>query len=280
MFRSHSLWGVVVILPAVMVASGCGMLDQKPSASVTGVSLQDVNLSDATLAFDVEVTNPYAVPLPLVDLDYALSGRGKRLISGEAPLTGTVGAQGSKTVQIPAKVVFREVLTALSDFRPGSVLPYTAEMGLSVDTPVLGSLRLPLRREGELPVPTAPGVKLTRIQWDKLTLSEASGVVELAVTNRNQFAMDLRKLTTQLKLAGTQVADTGIEKSLSLAGSGDSGTLRIPISFSAAKVGLGLFRMLTGSQAGYSLTGQMDVDTPYAPMSIPISSTGTVPFSR
>jgi LEA14-like dessication related protein len=280
MFRSHSLWGALVVLPVVVVASGCGMLDQKPSARVTGVSLQDVNLSDATLAFDVEVTNPYAVALPLVDLDYALSGRGERLISGQAPLTGTVPAQGSRTVQIPAKVVFREVLTALSDFRPGSVLPYTAEMGLSVDTPVLGSLRLPLRREGELPVPTAPGIKLTRIQWDKLTLSEAAGVVELAVTNRNQFAMDLRKLTTQLKLAGTQVADTGIEKNLSLAGAGDSGTLRIPISFSAAKVGLGLFRMLTGSQAGYSLTGQMDVETPYAPMSIPISSTGTVPFSR
>jgi LEA14-like dessication related protein len=254
------------------------MLEQRPSARVVGATLEDVSLRDATLAFDVEVTNPYSLPLPLVDVDYALSGRGKPLVSGKAPLTGTIPAGQKRTFQVPAKVTFSEVLSALRDFRPGQVLPYTAEMGFSLDTPVLGALRLPVRKEGELPVPTAPDVRLQQIRWEKLTLRQAKGVVELALTNRNEFSMDLREMTSQLSLSGVEVGRLDVSKAVSLARSGGKGSLEIPISFSAAKVGLGLFRMLSGSGAQYDLTGSLDVATPYAPMRLPLSAKGTVPF--
>ncbi len=272
---------VAPVLLCLAVTSGCSLLEQKPTARIVGANLQDVSLQDATLAFDVEISNPYSVPLPLVDVDYSLAGRGKSLLTGKAPLTGTVPAGSSRRVQVPATVVFREVFSALSDFRPGGVLPYTAEMGFSVDAPVVGrTLRLPVRKEGELPIPTAPGIRVENIRWEQLDLREARGVVTLEVTNRNQFAMDLLNMAANLKLADVQVAQTTINKQLSLGASGDTGTLEIPISFSAAKVGLGIFRMLRGSGANYQLDGSIDVDTPYAPMSLPISAGGTAPFLR
>lgn len=42
----------------------------------------------------------------------------------------------------------------------GSKIPYSAELGLSVDTPALGLIRLPLKKEGELVLPTVSGTEI------------------------------------------------------------------------------------------------------------------------
>ena len=40
----------------------------------------------------MEIENPYSAPLPLVNLDYALSSRGTAFLSGKADVQGTVPA--------------------------------------------------------------------------------------------------------------------------------------------------------------------------------------------
>lgn len=45
-------------------------------------------------------------------------------------------------------------LRALKNVELGSKIPYKADVGLSVDTPALGMLRLPLKKEGEVVIPT------------------------------------------------------------------------------------------------------------------------------
>ena len=271
----------VSLVALLSLLGGCGLLEQKPTARIVGMSLQDVNLQDATVAFDVEVSNPYAVPLPMVNVDYALARQGgASFLTGEAPLQGTVPAGGSRRVTIPARVVYSQLLNVLQNVRPGQVLPYAAEMGLSLDAPAVGALRVPLRKEGNLPIPTAPGVEVTQVRWDRLDLSGATGMVELALTNRNEFPIDLAEMNIDLSLGGVQVAQAAVDKAVSFAASGGRGTVQIPISISAAKMGMGLLRTLTGQSAAYSLTGGMKVDTPYAPMTIPLSASGNTLFRR
>jgi hypothetical protein len=57
------------------------------------------------------------------------------------------------------------MLSALRGVRPGSKIPYNAELGLSVDAPGLGPIRLPLKKEGELVLPTISGTDIGDI-WD------------------------------------------------------------------------------------------------------------------
>ena len=63
------------LLAASLLAAlgGCAALDalnlQKPTARVAGVRLQDIDLSAVTMLFDVELENPYSVPLPLTNLE-------------------------------------------------------------------------------------------------------------------------------------------------------------------------------------------------------------------
>ncbi len=277
--------GLGLLLAAALgAAGGCSALDAlglaRPSARLAGVGLDDINLQDATLRFDVEVTNPYSVPLPLANVDYGLASRGKSFLSGEAPLQGTVPAMGKRTVALPARIVFGDLLAALEGVKLGSVVPYKADLGLSVDAPAAGTLRLPMSKEGSLPVPAPPKVAVEQITWDKLTLDSADGIVKLRVVNTNEWAAELAKMAYGLSLGGTEVARSSIARPVSFAAGGGEGVVEIPISLSPRKLGMAAFQVLTGGGAEYKLNGSMDLSTPFGPMSLPISRTGQTELKR
>ena len=124
-----------LLLGCVLVLPGCAFLQSllgprpTPTVSVTGVRITDFSLTDLTLAFDVSINNPYSVPLPLVNIDYALASQAQPFLQGQAPLQGTIPAGQSKTVTLPAKVVYLELLKVLQAVRPGAIIPYHAALG-------------------------------------------------------------------------------------------------------------------------------------------------------
>jgi len=271
--RTGSLGIAAVIVLAAL--AGCSA----PSARLAGVNMKDIGLQSVTVVFDVELTNPNASALPLADVDYELSSRGNSFFTGEAPLQGEVPAHGVKTLSLPAKITYAQLLTALADVKLGSVLPYKAELGLSVKVPILGKLRLPVSKEGNLPVPAAPGVELAGVKWDKLTLDNAGGVFTLRLTNRNQFPLELDTMSYSLVLGDMDVARSSLARPVALGASGGEGTMEIPLSFSPRKFGLAALGLLTGNR-GYSLTGEIVVKTPYGPMRLPFARTGNISLGR
>ena len=142
-----------VIIAALLLASSAGC-STKPTASITGMKLQDLSLTDVTMLFDVKVDNPYLVALPLGNLDYALASQGQQFLSGNSLIQGTIPASGSKTLPVPIKLNFLKLLGAVKGARPGASIPYTADMGLSLNVPIMGALRVPMSKEGNLDIPT------------------------------------------------------------------------------------------------------------------------------
>jgi len=139
---------------------------QKPKANLLGLRFDEITLTQATLLFDVEIENPYPVALPLTNLDYALSTNDNPLLSGKAKLASLIDAQSSKKVALPVTVSYLDIAKAFRDIRPGSQIPYKADLGMSVDTPALGTITLPMTKKGQLDVPTIP--KLNEINWEKI----------------------------------------------------------------------------------------------------------------
>jgi len=161
----------VTLACALLGVFGCETIQQalnvkKPSASLKGLSFEDITLKSATLLFDVEVENPYPVALPLLDMDYAVTSGANKLLSGKADIQTTVPANEKKVVSLPAKVSYVDLVKAFMGIRPGSQIPYKADVGLSVDAPALGQIRLPLKKTGQLAVPAIP--KVDEIDWKKL----------------------------------------------------------------------------------------------------------------
>ena len=261
---------------AVLAAlAGCSA----PSARLAGVSFTDIGLQSLTIVFDVELTNPNASALPLADVDYELSSRGNSFFTGEAPLQGEVPAHGTKTLSLPVKITYAQLLTALADVKLGSVLPYKAQLGLSVKVPIVGKLRLPVSKEGNLPVPAAPGVEMVSVKWDKLTIDNAGGVFTLRLTNRNQFPLELETMSYSLMLGKMDVARSSLARPVSLGANGGEGIMEVPLSFSPRKFGLAALGMLTGDR-GYNLAGEINVKTSYGPMRLPFTRAGNISLGR
>ena len=152
-----------------LICSGCETLQgfnfSKPTAQITGIQFGDASLNSAQLLFDVEINNPYAVSLPLTNLDYNLSSGAETFLKGDAKLQSSIPANSKKTVSLPVNVNYLELFKSLKNIKPGTIIPYKAGVGLSVDTPGLGPMTLPLKKEGNLSLPEVTGTDIMNI-WN------------------------------------------------------------------------------------------------------------------
>ncbi|MHC4991910.1 MAG: LEA/WHy family protein [Planctomycetota bacterium] len=269
---------LVLVVLATLGSGGC-QLGPRPTVDLVDARLASISLEEAALEFDLEVGNPYEVPLPLAGLEYRLRSRNAELVSGEAALDGTVPAAGSRVVTLPASVRFEDVLAAGATLRPGSVVPYEARIELVVEVPEVGTLRVPIEPEGQLPVPAAPVVSLGAFRLQKLALDETVAVLALRVTNANEFGGELKGLEYRLKIADTEIASARLDRSVSLE-PGRTADLDIPISFAPGQLGLSLYWVLGGASAEYELSGLLETTTDFGPMSLPFERRGTVSLTR
>lgn len=167
--------GVTVSLALLLAGgTGCAVVEElgmaKPAASLKDVNFLSATLDAASLAFDVEIENPYSVDLPLSDLDYSLASAGRKFLTGVAELQDSIPAKSSKVISIPVTVNFLDLLEALDDTSILSeAIPYNAELGIVVDTPLTKGLRLPMTREGTLAIPEVSrrliDEQLGRMEW-------------------------------------------------------------------------------------------------------------------
>lgn len=251
----------------------------KPTASIQGVRFADLSLNKADMLFDVKINNPYAVALPLSNLDYGLSTGGNAVISGKAKLTDSIPAKGSRTITLPVNLIFADLLKAAVNVKAGQVLPYEADLRLAVDAPGVGELALPMSKKGEVPVPAVPDIALQSVTYDSLSWTGASATLKIDVTNTNAFDIDLSKMGYDLKLAGQPIVSSVVNNAGSFK-PGQSRTLEIPISFSPAKLGTSALGMLKGSGASFELSGDMELGTKYGNLSLPYNQSGKTVFKR
>ncbi|MFW5870629.1 MAG: LEA type 2 family protein, partial [Candidatus Sumerlaeota bacterium] len=261
------------------LSTGCAQLSDalrsmSPKAEIVGLGLSGLDLEGATINVEVAVDNPGSVPLPISNIKYELLSEGKPFIDGDVPLDASVGPRGRRSLSIPVRVGFAQVLSVLKDVRLGSVVPYELNMGVGLDTPV-SPRRIPLRKKGEFPIPAIPKMRVAGLEWERMDLLGANGVARIEIENTNEFAINLRNMDYTLKLAGARVASSEIEKSLKLAASGGRGTLDIPFSVSPAAVGLAAFRALSGDDIKYELLGDLGIATPFGPLTMPLKYDGS-----
>ena len=269
----------------VALLAGCQSMQdmlggmQKPTARVMGVSIRGLSLENVVLLFDVEVQNPYAAALPLIDLGYSLTSDGTKFLEGTVTPTGSIPARGSQVLQVPATVPFSSLYSTLKGIKPGANVPYTADFRIGVNVPVLGKIDVPLSKSGDFPVPAVPQVELNSLAVGKLSLDQIKATAILQIKNTNEFPLDLTRLGISFALGGQEVGGTKLSNPVSLP-SGQAKTLEIPLSFSPRAVGIGLLNLLKGDQIAYKVSGAIDANTRYGPLSLPFSHVGNTAVTK
>ena len=277
-------FAAIALVGAVLIAGCQSMQDvlsnaPKPGAHVIGASIRGLSLQNIVLLFDIEIENPYAVALPLADLGYALTSNGKNFLEGSLKPTGTIPAHGKQVLQVPATVQFSSLASVLKGVKPGSVVPYTANFKIGVDTPVVGHVDLPLSKSGELPVPAVPRVEMGSFSIDKLGLDQIKATAKLQIHNNNEFALDLTKFGANFALAGVEIGAGKVAGPVSLPAGRDA-AIDIPLSISPRAVGLSLVNLLRGNQIAYNVSGTFDADSRFGPISLPFNHTGNTAVTK
>ena len=284
LIRPHTFLIRAAFVLAALLAGCQSMQDMlggvpKPTAHVIGVSIRGLSLENVVLLFDVEVQNPYSSGLPLIDLGYSLTSGGTKFLEGMVTPTGSIPARGSQVLQVPATVPFSSLYTTLKGIKPGANVPYTADFRIGVNVPVLGKIDVPLSKSGEFPVPAVPQVELSSLAVGKLSLDQMKSTAILQIKNTNQFPLDLTRLGVSFALGGQEVGGSKLSNPVSLP-SGQATKLEIPLSFSPRAVGIGLVNLLKGDQIAYKVSGSIDANTRYGPLSLPFSHIGNASVTR
>lgn len=144
------------------VLVGCENVEErmslrKPTAQMMGMRFQDADAYGATVVFDVQIENHYPEELPLMRFNYTVSSQGKRFMAGAQEVAVRIPVGTSQRVSLPARIDYPNMLRLLGGVRPGATIPYEAEVSLTINTPRLGWLTLPLGRSGEVTLPAASG---------------------------------------------------------------------------------------------------------------------------
>ena len=264
---------VIVILAATPLSAflgGCKTATdmaasvQKPSIKIVGTRIDSLASDSAGMVFDVQISNPYELPLPLTNVDYSFASRGTSFLSGVADVQGTIPVGESKTFAIPARIDFAPLLATVKGVRPGQVVPYQADLNLNVAAPVVGKISVPVKRAGDIPVPAVPEVLVQDVKWQDMGLTNASGVVKVKIKNTNEFSVELHKLGFNLGLGGKQIATGSMTKAIALK-PGDTATIDLPVSFSLVQAGLGAFTALSDKAEKYKISGIAQFGTPFGP---------------
>ncbi|XP_042501359.1 uncharacterized protein LOC122079168 [Macadamia integrifolia] len=245
----------------------------KPTADVTGIHIPLVNLEKAEIIVDVLVTNPNPVPIPLIDINYLIESDGRKLVSGLIPDAGTIHAHGSETVKIPVTLIYDDIKNTYDDIKPGSIIPYRIKVDLIVDVPVFGRLTLPREKTGEIPIPYKPDIDLEKIHFQRFSFEEAVAVLHLKLENKNDFDLGLNALDYEVWLSDVSIGGAELTKSTKIDKNGIS-HIDIPINFRPKDFGSALWDLIRGKGTGYSMKGNINVDTPFGAMKLPISKEG------
>ncbi|ERN10119.1 desiccation-related protein At2g46140 [Amborella trichopoda] len=245
----------------------------KPTADVSAIHIPSINMERADLIVDLLVTNPNPIPIPLVDINYVIESNGRKLLSGLIPDTGTIHAHGSEIVKVPLTLIYHDIKKTYGDIKPGSVIPYKIKVELMIDVPVMGRITLPMEKNGEIPIPYKPDIDLEKIQFGSFSFEETSATLHLKLENKNDFELGLNSLDYEVWLAGESIGGAKVSKSVKIDKNG-FGVVELPLTFRPKDFGSALWDMIRGRGTGYSMKGNIDVNTPFGPMNLPIGKEG------
>ncbi|MCG8051416.1 MAG: LEA type 2 family protein [Candidatus Thiodiazotropha endolucinida] len=281
----------ILLLFMILLFQGCSSLQQaeqlmngiQPTGEVKGVKLSGLDLRGIDLLFDVEVDNPNPVAISLDGLDYDLKLLNRSFLKGQQSMGMSLAADGKSQVKLPVRMEFERLLEHYSELSKRDDVPYQLDLGLGIDVPLLGRVRLPMSYQGRLPVPKLPDVRVSRIDVQRLSLQAIDLMLELEVENPNRFALMLQRLDYQFKLNGIDVGQGAAAQSLNIDKQG-KGWVRLPLSLDLQKAGGGLYSALMGGRGlSYELSGMLDAtgDSPLiGDIKIPLDRQGSFNLDR
>ncbi len=270
--------GAVVAALSLNACTTLQELIQRPTVKSVTMHVVSVDFETLKLRFDVGVENGSSGTLMVAGYDYDLHIDGRPFLNGMSDEEVELKPRSITTIPVPVVLTFSDLSKTLDAVKSRQDVAYDLAVALMVKTG-LGNFRVPLQKEGRLPVLTLPHVRLQGVKIDALTLRGASLEVAVEIETSPQPAIVLTTLTYALMLNETKLAAGTVEPEP--ANGNGAQLVRIPVRLDVPSV-----RSILGSgssrqeRVNVKLTGKASFRSPYGTLTLPFTQTGRLAPSK
>lgn len=273
----------LIALTVVVLSTACSSLDQamqmakidKPTVSMSDARITGISFDQAKLEFTLDVNNPNPIPVQFAGFDYHFLVNGQQLMAGEQRDGVKIAANQTSQVKLPLVLKFVDVFESIKSLADNKTLDYAIKTDALLDLPIMGMVRIPAEKAGQVPVPQLPKISLDGIKIKSLGFKGADLEIGLNLDNPNAFDIDIRDLGYDLVVNGQRWLQSQGKDTISLAKSASS-QVKVPLNLSFLDMGLTLADLLKQqSTLDYQLVGNMNMDT-----SLPMLKDIALPFKQ
>jgi len=256
----------ISVLSFILCLSACAELAKhaetiKPTAKLAGAHIANINFDKVDLVFDLEVENKNPIALDLAGLDYDFKVENQSLVSGVTAKAIKLKANGTSPVQLPVTLKFDDLKKLPGEIWDKDRLAYDLQTTFNIILPVIGNYAIPVAKQGELPVPKVPDIKIKDVKIKKLNFTSADIVAQVEVNNPNDFSMALKSFNYNLNINQKNWGQGEITQSSEIPKKG-KGVIEIPLKLDLFSIGSAAVALLQNkSPVEYQLTGNATVDT-------------------
>jgi LEA14-like dessication related protein len=193
-----------------------------------------------------------------------------------------LAANAKGTVELPVTVKYQQLWSGLRQVVEKKEAGYVLEAGLAFDVPVIGRVRIPVRREGNLPLLRMPKIRLEKVAVAGLSARSADLDLAVAVDNPNDLDADLQGIDTALRFNERSVGRLVHQGTVHLPANGTQ-RLTVPLRLDLVQLGSAVFSLLSsGGVVDYGLDGNLSLtsaEPAFVPAEVPFSASGRAELS-
>lgn len=256
-----------MVLGMILFLGGCSLLTEIQKPSIVGVKprIRGLDFKGIEMDFDIDVQNPYPVPLVSPNFDYGFKLQESTLFESAKGTEVNIPSKKTGTVTLPMRFQFKDLYRSVSGLAGASEANYELN-GTFHFTPWDQAIDLPFSHKGALPIPKPPEISITDLKLSEVSLSRAKINVDSVIRNPNIFGIDLRNVGYSLKLGEIEIGGLKTETSQEI-GAGKEGGLSLSGEVSALSTIRTLLKGMDAGKASLSPTGS--IKTPYGDLSLP-----------
>jgi LEA14-like dessication related protein len=276
MKRKKNLALGIALLALLMGLVSCVEVAE-PEVTFVNQTVDNISLEAVDLGLHFDVKNPNPIGIDRADLDYTLSLNNQKLTGGVAPDV-SLPANKTSRLSLPLEINYLNIfktVTSLSDAvtQGQAKLPYALDGKMTFyifSVPV----KVPVKVQGELPLPRVPDISIANIKLDKYDWASQQLIfsINLNVKNSNDFALPINELIYTLNLNNTAVAQAETKTFNKTALPGKTTPVSVQLALNTASLGNALMQAIQGQSVNYSLIGNLDTGG----LAVPFSGTGSV----
>jgi len=243
----------LVIIMCVLCSLGCATLQKlggirPPDLSIEKVNIVGAGLKEMDLAMIVNVKNNYPIGIHVPAFDYNFLIDDHVFLKGENALNQSIPALGNNQVQVPVRIHFMDLYQSLSTLVSQDQATYQINGNIHFDIPILGQLKIPFKKSGDLPLLKIPKISVKGLRVKSLSFAKAYLSLDIAIDNPNGFLMLLKNLSYNFSIDGLKWAGGVMSKDISFDKHSQS-SMSIPIQLNFFEMGMSIFNLIKKKQS-------------------------------